>query len=245
MQAVLVALAVGAGTAGVVTLLGSSSKINEKPSRISLDVPATSTPFDPTRPTMSAPPSASASVTGISAPPPSSAVGSIVPSTSAGATPGQPDPGGPGPGQPTGGPGPTTTRPPVTTTAAPPPVDSTVAPKVLNIVNNWRLQFGCAPISLDSRLNRASQNHSADMAANNYYSHTSQDGRSYMDRAYEQGYWMPGGENLARGPRTAEEVMNAWMNSSSNRANILNCNLRTMGVGLAGPGYYWTQMFGY
>ncbi len=210
-----------------------------------MDLPATSTPLDPTRPTVSLPAPASASATGISAPPPSSAAGSIVPSTTAEATPGQPEPGKPGSGtKPTNGPG-TTTRPPTTTTAAPPPVDSTVPPKVLNIVNNWRLQFGCAPISLDSGLNRASQAHSADMAANNYYSHTSQDGRSYIDRSYEAGYWMPAGENLARGPRTAEEVMNAWMNSSSNRANILNCNVRTMGVGLAGPGYYWTQMFGY
>lgn len=237
------ALAVGAGTAGVATLLDGSAKIDEKPSRIAMDVPATSTPRDPVHPTASLPATASASMTGISAPPPSSGASSVSATTTASPAPeagGRP---GQGP-KPTNGTVTTTTRPPATTTA-PAPVDSTVPPKVLNIVNNWRIQFGCAPISLDSRLNRASQAHSADMAANNYYSHTSQDGRSYMDRAYAEGYWMPGGENLARGPRTAEEVMNAWMNSSSNRANILNCNFRTMGVGLAGPGYYWTQMFGY
>lgn len=240
------ALAVGAGTAGVATLLDSSGKIDGKPNRIALDVPATSTAPDAVHPTVSLPPTASASMTGISAPPPSSGASSVSPTTAPGGSP-APEPGGKPPGhgtKPTNGPG-TTTRPPATTTTAATPVDSTVPPKVLNIVNNWRLQFGCAPLSLDSRLNRASQAHSADMAANNYYSHTSQDGRSYIDRAYAEGYWMPGGENLARGPRTAEEVMNAWMNSSSNRANILNCNLRTMGVGLAGPGYYWTQMFGY
>lgn len=234
------ALAVGAGTAGVATLLGSSAKIDEKPTRIAMDVPATSTPRDPVHPTASLPPTASAS---ISAPPPSSGASSVSPTTTASPAPEAGEKPGQGP-KPTNGTVTTTTRPPATTTAAA-PVDSTVPPKVLNIVNNWRIQFGCAPISLDSRLNRASQAHSADMAANNYYSHTSRDGRSYMDRAYAEGYWMPGGENLARGPRTAEEVMNAWMNSSSNRANILNCNFRTMGVGLAGPGYYWTQMFGY
>lgn len=240
------ALAVGAGTAGVATLLDSAAKIDEKPSRIALDVPATSTPPDAVHPTASLPPTASASMTGISAPPPSSGASSVSPTTTAvGGSP-APEPGGkPGPGtKPTNGTT-TTTRPPATTTTAATPVDSTVPPKVLNIVNNWRIQFGCAPISMDSGLNRASQTHSADMAANNYYSHTSQDGRSYIDRAYAEGYWMPAGENLARGPRTPEEVMNAWMNSSSNRANILNCNIRTMGVGLAGPGYYWTQMFGY
>jgi uncharacterized protein YkwD len=41
--------------------------------------------------------------------------------------------------------------------------------------------------------------------------------------------------------------MNAWMNSAGHRANILNCDLRNIGVGLAYNAKhtpYWTQDFG-
>ena len=45
---------------------------------------------------------------------------------------------------------------------------------------------------------------------------------------------------------TPADVMNAWMNSSGHRANILNCGLKDLGVGLAYQGKtpIWTQDFG-
>jgi uncharacterized protein YkwD len=41
--------------------------------------------------------------------------------------------------------------------------------------------------------------------------------------------------------------MEAWMNSPGHRANILNCEFTTLGVGVHfGPGGpWWTQDFGY
>ena len=40
--------------------------------------------------------------------------------------------------------------------------------------------------------------------------------------------------------------MAAWMDSSGHRANILNCELRRSGVGVAegAGGPWWTQLFG-
>ena len=38
------------------------------------------------------------------------------------------------------------------------------------------------------------------------------------------------GENIAKGQRTPEEVMNAWMNSDGHRKNILNASYTTIGV---------------
>jgi uncharacterized protein YkwD len=40
--------------------------------------------------------------------------------------------------------------------------------------------------------------------------------------------------------------MQAWMNSSGHRANILNCRFRNIGIGLAydGRSPVWTQNFG-
>ena len=59
------------------------------------------------------------------------------------------------------------------------------------------------------------------------------------------GYPTPGGENIAQGQTSAQQVMTDWMNSSGHRANILNCQFTAIGVGLNTNGWYWTQDFGY
>ena len=51
------------------------------------------------------------------------------------------------------------------------------------------------------------------------------------------------GENIAYGQRTPAAVMDAWMNSSGHRANILNSSYTHIGVGYCERGNYWTQMF--
>ena len=51
------------------------------------------------------------------------------------------------------------------------------------------------------------------------------------------------GENIAMGQRTPQEVVNAWMNSSGHRANILSKDFTHIGVGHHASGNYWTQQF--
>ncbi|WP_419998074.1 sigma-70 family RNA polymerase sigma factor [Streptomyces boninensis] len=136
-------------------------------------------------------------------------------------------------------------RPKPTPTRTPPPADTSAAGQVLTIVNKERAGAGCRPLKLDSRLSRAAQLHSEDMSANNYFDHTSRDGRTFSDRAKAQGYQTPGAENIARGQSSPADVMSAWMNSEGHRANILNCDLTTMGLGLVEKDHTWTQMFGF
>ncbi|MFE0103509.1 sigma-70 family RNA polymerase sigma factor [Streptomyces sp. NPDC059009] len=133
-------------------------------------------------------------------------------------------------------------RPTPKPTAAP---ARTPAEKVLALVNSERSKAGCRPVKLDSRLSRAAQLHSEDMSTNHYFDHTSQDGRTFSDRATAQGYRTPGAENIARGQSSPESVMQSWMNSPGHRANILNCDLTTMGLGLVDDDWTWTQMFGF
>lgn len=55
-----------------------------------------------------------------------------------------------------------------------------------------------------------------------------------------------GGENIAYGQRSPQEVMNSWMNSPGHRSNILSSTYNQIGVGVAKDRYgrlYWTQMF--
>lgn len=51
------------------------------------------------------------------------------------------------------------------------------------------------------------------------------------------------GENIAYGQRTPQAVVQAWINSSGHRANILNASYTHLGVGYVADGHYWTQMF--
>lgn len=115
-------------------------------------------------------------------------------------------------------------------------------------VNAERAKAGCAPLRLNSRLTSAAQGHSADLAARDYFSHTSLDGRTYVDRINATGYpWRALGENIAAGQTSVTSVMTSWMTSSGHRANILNCGYVDLGVGFAtggSYGYYWTQDFG-
>ncbi|WP_309235732.1 CAP domain-containing protein [Streptomyces sp. TRM64462] len=88
---------------------------------------------------------------------------------------------------------------------------------------------------------------SQDMAARDFFSHTDPDGDSPWDRAAQAGVEGLGGENIARGQADAAAVMESWMNSEGHRANILNCDFTTLGVGVhfGDGGPWWTQNFGF
>jgi uncharacterized protein YkwD len=119
--------------------------------------------------------------------------------------------------------------------------------EVLSLVNVERAKAGCKPLAYNAKLRTAAYKHSADMAAKNYFSHDSQDGTSFATRISNEGYrWGGAAENIAKGQQTPADVMKAWMNSSGHRANILNCGLKDLGVGLAYQGKtpIWTQDFG-
>lgn len=119
--------------------------------------------------------------------------------------------------------------------------------EVIQLTNRARATAGCTPLRFDSRLRAAARDHSADMGVHDYFSHTSPDGDTFADRIEAAGYPHPGAENIALGYQTPAEVMDGWMNSAGHRANILNCGLRTIGVGVYyGPGGpWWTQDFGW
>jgi uncharacterized protein YkwD len=112
-------------------------------------------------------------------------------------------------------------------------------------VNAERATAGCAPLSADSGLAAVARAHSADMRDRDFFSHDNPDGLDPFDRAAAAGLDARA-ENIAYGYADAAEVMAGWMGSRGHRENILDCDLRTLGVGVAtGPGGpWWTQLFG-
>lgn len=116
---------------------------------------------------------------------------------------------------------------------------------MLVLVNAEREKAGCAPLTENAKLTKAAQDHSQDMADHQNMSHTGSDGSSMSDRLSRVGYaFRSAGENVAAGYTSPESVMDGWMNSAGHKANILNCGFKEIGIGLAQPGYYWTQDFG-
>ncbi|MEU1401182.1 CAP domain-containing protein [Streptomyces sp. NPDC005728] len=119
--------------------------------------------------------------------------------------------------------------------------------EVLKLVNEERAKVGCSALAANSSLTGLAEAFSDDMAARGFFDHTDPDGATPWDRAAKAGITDLGGENIARGQADAAAVMEAWMNSPGHRANILNCDFKTLGVGVhLGPGGpWWTQDFGY
>ena len=118
--------------------------------------------------------------------------------------------------------------------------------RVLALVNEARAGAGCGAVTADAGLSRVAQGHSEGMRDRNFFAHTDLDGRSPFDRAAQAGVTNARAENIARGQQDAAAVMEAWLTSPGHRKNILNCDYRTMGLGVAtgSRGPWWTQMFG-
>ena len=112
----------------------------------------------------------------------------------------------------------------------------------------------CSPaasVTWNDLLTQAAIGHSQDMAAHNYFSHTSLDGRLVSDRVNASGYaWTMLGENIAAGQPTVDSVVDAWMGSPGHCANIMRPEYREMGVACVPGGSantyatYWTMDLG-
>ncbi|MEU1179778.1 CAP domain-containing protein [Streptomyces sp. NPDC005820] len=125
--------------------------------------------------------------------------------------------------------------------------EAQAAAEVLALVNEERAKVGCSALSANSALSELAEKFSDDMAARGFFDHTDPDGKTPWDRAEKAGISSLGGENIARGQADAAAVMEAWMNSPGHKANILNCDFKTLGVGVhfGSGGPWWTQDFGY
>ncbi|PZF79586.1 CAP domain-containing protein, partial [Jiangella anatolica] len=118
---------------------------------------------------------------------------------------------------------------------------------VIDLTNEARADEGCGPLRADDRLHEAALGHSEDMADRDYFDHVTPEGVGPGERAERAGYDSWGGENIAAGYSSAEDVVKGWMDSPGHRANILNCDFVAIGVGAADSdsGPHWTQTFGY
>ena len=123
---------------------------------------------------------------------------------------------------------------------------------LIALINGYRASHGLQQVSGNGALTSAAAWMATDMAAKNYMSHVSSDGRSPSQRMSAFGYpagSVSTGENLAAGYSTASAVFAGWQASAAHNAILLSPNYNAVGVGLgynANSTYkwYWAADFG-
>jgi uncharacterized protein YkwD len=103
-----------------------------------------------------------------------------------------------------------------------------------------------APLEQNAVLVCTARLHSKDMGDRGYFEHETPEGTSPFDRMTSAGYeWSGAAENIAKGQRTAEDVMRTWLDSPGHCSNIMGDYVH-IGVGYYGDGEdpLWTQNFG-
>jgi uncharacterized protein YkwD len=133
----------------------------------------------------------------------------------------------------------------------------------LCLINQERARNGELPLRPDSKLTQVAQQHSEDMVASDYFSHTTPSGETQLERVLAGGY-IPNsqvgytiGENIAWGTlylATPSAIVAAWIASPEHLANILTSEYRDSGIGVdpaapqslgeGQPGAVYTQEFG-
>lgn len=147
-----------------------------------------------------------------------------------------------------------------TTIASPGPATLALEEDVLRLVNQHRAAGArcgatwypaVAPLAMNANLRTAARLHSEDMAAANYFSHTSRDGRTFGKRIGDAGYTGSTsiGENIGAGYGSPQSVVEGWMASPGHCANIMSRRYGVVGIGYAvragvSSAGYWTQDFG-
>ena len=117
--------------------------------------------------------------------------------------------------------------------------------EVVNLVNAERAKEGLTPLTIDTKVQAAAQVRAKE--CEQLFSHTRPNGSSFSTALKEQNVsYKSAGENIAWGQKTPKEVVTAWMNSAGHRANIMNKNFTTIGVGYyenTRGTDYWCQLF--
>lgn len=110
---------------------------------------------------------------------------------------------------------------------------------LLSATNAQRAANGKSNLSINSKLTSAAQTKANDMAARNYWSHNTPDGKAPWYFVEQAGYsYSKAGENLAYGFTTSGQTVNGWMNSQSHKDNMLDGSFTEVGFGFVNSASY-------
>ena len=119
---------------------------------------------------------------------------------------------------------------------------------LIQLINEARAEVGRAALTVNSTLVKAAQDHSLDMACNDFLRHSGSDGSWVGDRlsraGYPNAYYL---EVIAIG--LAQDAMNQWRSSPTHWDAVINSRVIEIGVGyvynkFSSYGGYWTVDMG-
>lgn len=149
-------------------------------------------------------------------------------------------------------------QPPVNTRSTEQPAASTIAQspataqmeeQVYQRINEIRQKQGLSQLRHNEKLAIVARRYSEQMAQKNFFSHTSPEGSTMVQRVKKAGiFYLMIGENLfmcTNIPQPVPSAVQGWMDSPGHRENILRPEYRETGLGVwrKGNTYYMTQLF--
>ena len=118
--------------------------------------------------------------------------------------------------------------------------------EVFNLINQERIKNGLSALKIDDEVVNVARIKAKDLVQNNYFAHESPTYGSPFQMLKNFGIsYKTAGENIA-GNSSNSKAVQAWMNSSGHRANILNSNYNYTGIGVVSSSKYgkvYVQMF--
>lgn len=112
------------------------------------------------------------------------------------------------------------------------------APTLYSLHNSNRAANGLTALTVNSQLVTSATNKANAMLESDCWDHYCPPGTSPWSFILNAGYeYVYAGENLGEGFSSNSTLMNAWMNSATHRANIMNGNFTEIGIGFAYGSY--------
>jgi uncharacterized protein YkwD len=113
--------------------------------------------------------------------------------------------------------------------------------RVVQLINHERRKARCEALRMHPQLRAAARAHSADMLTHDFSRSQGSDGSSPEDRVAKAGYNGFSGELVDKGG-DAGDVVKGWLRDDDGRELLLDCAVRSVGVGAAMRGRtpYWT-----
>ena len=119
---------------------------------------------------------------------------------------------------------------------------------LIDLLNQARADVGRAALTINQQLMNSAQNHSLDMACNDFLEHSGSDGTWVGDRLVQAGYSKPYYlELIAIG--LPQDAINQWRNDRTHWEALINSRVTEIGVGyvfsrFSSYGGYWTVNMG-
>ena len=103
--------------------------------------------------------------------------------------------------------------------------------QIIELTNKEREKVGLAPLVANTALDTAAKDKAANIFSENYWAHFAPSGKTPWDFILGSGYKFSfAGENLAKNFYSPDEVVKAWMDSSTHKENLLNPRYKDIGI---------------